>query len=51
MLKTSQVVLLWGSLAGTLCGQDVTVQQPIVGVTSLNTSVTVPDRGRVLPGA
>ncbi len=50
MLKTSQVVLLWVSLAGSLCGQDITVQQPIVGVTSVDTSVAVPDRGRVFLG-
>lgn len=42
--------LLWMVLAGTVCGQDVTVQQPIVGVTTVRTSVAVPDRGRVFLG-
>lgn len=31
-------------------GQQVAVQQPVVGTTSVSTSVAVPDRGRVLLG-
>ena len=50
MRATSLGSLLSVVLAGTVCGQDVTLQQPIVGVTSVSTSVAVPDRGRVFLG-
>lgn len=42
--------LLWMLLTGTVCGQNATVQQPIVGTTSVSTSVAVPDRGRAFLG-
>jgi len=50
MSKMAPNVLLWCLLTGTVLGQDVTVQQPIVGITSVRTSVAVPDRGRVFLG-
>jgi hypothetical protein len=43
-------VLLWVALHGTARGQNVTVQQPILGTTSVSTSVVVPDRGRAFLG-
>lgn len=50
MRQTLLVVLLWAALIGTVAGQNVTVQQPIVGVTSVSTSVAVPNGGRTFLG-
>ena len=50
MSKTSLAGLLWMCLSVPAMSQDVTVQQPVVGTTSVNTSVMVPDRGRVFLG-
>ncbi len=50
MRQISLVLLLCGPLSGTTFGQNVTVQQPITGVTSVSTSLAVPDRGRAFLG-
>lgn len=50
MSRTTVSCLLGLVLAGAAFCQDVTVQQPIVGTTSVSTSAAVPDRGRVFLG-
>ncbi len=50
MSKTTVSCLLWLVLTTTASSQDITLQQPIVGTTSVSTSVAVPDRGRVFLG-
>lgn len=50
MSQKSQIIL-WSLLfVGTASGQDIAIQQPIVGITSVRTSVAVPDRGRIFLG-
>lgn len=50
MRQTALILLQCGLLSGTIFGQDLTVQQPVIGATSVNTSVAVPDRGRAFLG-
>ncbi len=43
-------LLMWMTLSVPAFGQQLVVQQPVVGTTSLATAVTVPDRGRTFLG-
>jgi hypothetical protein len=45
------ITAVWVVLAASqACGQNVTVQQPVVGLFNVNTVVSVPDRGSLLLG-
>lgn len=50
MNNVSLACLLWVALTGTAFSQNLNVQQPIVGRTSVSTTVMVPDRGRIFLG-
>ena len=50
MSRSSFALLLCLIQASSAFSQDITVQQPIVGRTSVSTSVAVPDRGRMFLG-
>lgn len=50
MRTTGLVLLLSLTIPLSAFGQQVAIQQPVVGTTSVSTSVTVPDRGRLLLG-
>ncbi len=43
-------LLMWTTLSVPAFGQQLVVQQPVVGTTSLSTAVAVPDRGRTFLG-
>ncbi len=43
-------LLMWTTLSVPAFGQQLVVQQPVVGTTSLATAVAVPDRGRTFLG-
>ena len=43
-------ILMWTLLSVPALAQQITVQQPIVGTTSVSTSVVVPDGGRAFLG-
>ena len=47
---TTLTLLVWLILCVPVFGQQITVQQPIVGVTSVSTYVAAPDRGRTYLG-
>lgn len=50
MRTSSLALLLCSTFSLPAFGQQVAVQQPVVGTTSVSTSVAVPDRGRVFLG-
>ena len=50
MRTTGLVLLLSLTIPLSAFGQQVAIQQPVVGTTSVSTSVAVPDRGRLLLG-
>ena len=49
MVRTGLIVILVG-MAGRTASAQVVVQQPVVGQTSVSTTVTVPDRGSMFLG-
>ncbi len=50
MQRTTLAGMMLFVLAGSANSQELTVQQPVVGTTSVSTSVAVPGRGRLLLG-
>lgn len=50
MRTITLALLLCLTFSHSAFGQQVAVQQPVVGTTSVSTSVAVPDRGRILLG-